>query len=79
MLTGNIKEEDERKYSGSILFLGIGIWPGFWKADRICKTKMQRRVFPQKGMTSAKHNNQKGKERLVKGLLDWVGWDRGIH
>lgn len=48
MLTGNIKE-DERKYSGSILFLGIGIWPGCWKADRICKTKMQKKGISIEG------------------------------
>lgn len=43
MLAGNITE-DGRKYSGSMLFLGIGggIWLGFWKAGRICITQMQK-------------------------------------
>lgn len=41
MPVGTIREKKERKCSGFMLFLGIGIWPGFWKAGSICKTKMQ--------------------------------------
>lgn len=43
-----------------MLFLVIGVWPGYEKLVRFRKKKCKRRIVPWKEMASAEHNNQRG-------------------